>query len=383
MDKKRVWIWVGVAAAVVVVGVAIWFFAFANRSTVPDVVGDYAADAVHKIEDAGYKLGTTTESTATDKPAGTVTAEDPPAGTDANKGTTVNITVAKPPATKLVAVPNVTSMEASAAADAITAAGLRPAPYRDYNASTPAGHVFGQAPSAGQQVTAGTTVALGVSLGPAPTSPKVPNVVGKSQDSATSTLKSAGFSAKVYQEYSSSVAAGVVISQFPAAGTQALAGSTVAIEVSKGKAPTTPTNVTVPNVVGKTEADATNALKNAGLGVETYHEFSDTVAKGNVAGQLPTAGEKVAPGTVIGIAISDGKPPSQGVVVPNVVGKTADEATAALAAVGLKPVVVPDSKSTAKVGTVIEQLPEAGSTVPPDSDVVIVVAGDVLKPTPY
>jgi len=381
MDNKKVWMWVGIAAAVVVVVVGIWFFAFGNQGTVPNVVGDNATDAVHKIQDEGYVLGTTTESSETTQPEGTVIAETPAAGTQIKKGTEINITVAKP--SNLVAVPNVMSMEASAAAAALTAAGLVPAPYRDFNASTPAGRVFGQAPRAGQQVPRGTTIALGVSLGAAPVSPKVPNVVGKTQADATSALKNAGFSARVYEAYSSSIAAGLVISQFPGAGTQALAGSQVAIEVSKGKAPSTPTNVSVPNVVGKTEADATSALKNAGLGVESYHEFSDTVAKGKVAGQLPAAGEKVAPGTVVGIAISDGKTPSQGVKVPNVLGKTADEATATLVAAGLKPVVVPDPKSDAPAGTVTSQLPETGSTVPPNSEVVIVVAGSDAKPTPY
>ena len=178
--------------AVVVVVVGIWFFALrSNQSTVPDVIGDKAADAVHKIEEAGYKLGTTTESTDTSAPAGTVTAEDPPAGSTADKGTPINITVVPPQTTNLVAVPNVTSMEAAAAANQITAAGLVPAPYRDFNATTPAGHIFGQVPTPTQRVARGTTVALGVSLGVAPTNPKVPNIVGKSRDSATTSSTSA------------------------------------------------------------------------------------------------------------------------------------------------------------------------------------------------
>ena len=384
MDNKKLWMWIGIAAAVVVVVLGIWFFGFrSNQSTVPDVIGDKATDAVHKIEDAGYKLGTTTESKDASGEPGTVTAEDPPAGSNADKGSPINITVVPPASTSMVVIPNVTSMEASAAADVITAAGLVPVPYRDFNASTPAGRVFGQIPPAAQRVPRGTTVALGVSLGATPTNPKVPNVVGKSRDAATTSLRDAGFSERVYEAYSSSVAAGFVVSQFPGAGAQALAGSQVAIEVSKGKAPTTPTNVTVPNVVGKAEADATSALKNAGLGVETYTGYSDTVAKGNVVGQLPSAGEKVAPGTVVGIEVSAGKAPSQGVSVPSVVGKTVADATATLEAAGLKAVVIPDAKSTATPGTVFAQLPVADSLVPANSQVVIEVAGSDAKPTPY
>jgi len=338
---------------------------------------------VHKIEDSGYKLGTTTESKDASGEPGTVTAEDPPAGSKADKGSPINITVVPPASTNMVAIPNVVSLEASAAADQITAVGLVPVPYRDFNASTPAGRIFGQVPAATQRVPRGTTVALGVSLGAAPTNPRVPNVVGKSRDAATTSLRDAGFGVRIYEAYSSAVAAGFVVSQFPGSGASALAGSEVAMEVSKGKAPTTPTNVTVPNVVGKAEADATSALKNAGLGVETYSEYSDTVAKGNVVGQLPSAGEKVAPGTVVGVVVSAGKAPSQGVSVPSVVGKTVDEATATLAAAGLKAVVIPDAKSTATPGTVFAQLPVASSLVPPNSQVVIEVAGADAKPTPY
>lgn len=384
MDRTKLWIWIGVAAAVVVVAGALWYFTIGMQSTVPDVVGAPAADAVRTLEKAGYTLGTTTQTTETTAPAGVVTAESPAPGTSAKKGTAVNITVAAPPVVNLVAVPSVTSLEASAAASAITAAGLVPVPYTDYNANTPEGQVFGQVPTAGQQVVAGTTIALGISKGPVPTAPKVPNVVGKTRDDATSTLTKAGFTAKVYEQYSSSVAAGIVISQFPAANAQALAGSQVAIEVSKGKAPSTPTNVSVPNVVGKTQSDATTALKNAGLGVETYNEFSSSVAKGSVIGQLPKAGEKVAPGTVVAIAISEGKPPTT-ITVPNLIGKSLDDATKQITDLGLKPVVVPDPKSDKPLNTVIAQSPEVGSTVPPSSQVVIQIAGagPDVKPTPY
>ena len=250
-------------------------------------------------------------------------------------------------------------------------------------ASTPVDVVFGQVPAAGQQVAPGTAVAIGVSRGPIPSAPKVPNVVGKAAADAVTVIEDAGFSARTYEGYSDKVPAGSVISQFPGAGVETVAGSEVAIEVSKGKAPAAVSQVTVPNVTGKPEADATNTLKNAGLGVETYPVFSSTVAKGAVAAQLPKAGDKVAPGTVVGIAISKGKAPVT-VSIPDLVGMQSAEATKAIAALGLKAVVVPDTKSTAAKGTVTAQSPTAGSSVPPESQVVITVAaGPAVKPTPY
>ena len=61
----------------------------------------------------------------------------------------------------------------------------------------------------------------------------VPDVRGESQSAATSQLKAAGFAVDPSTQMSSSVTAGNVISQDPAAGQQATVGSTVTIVVAK------------------------------------------------------------------------------------------------------------------------------------------------------
>ncbi len=394
MDSKKVWMWVGIAAAVVAVVALAWLLLSGNQASVPDVVGKQAGDAVRELQDAGFVLGDSTETTDTDVPVGAVVEQTPEGGAKAEKGSAVSIVVSTKVAEvevpeeaskdATVTVPDVTSKEASPAADSITAAGLVPVVYRDYNADAAAGTVFGQVPAAGDEVAPGTSVAIGVSLGAAPTNPRVPNVVGRTRADATSALGRAGFGVRVYEAYSATVTAGVVFTQFPAANTPVLAGSTVAIGVSKGRAPTTPAppaNVAVPNVVGQTEANASKALKNAGLGVNSYTIFSDTVAKGSVVGQLPSAGASVARGTVVGIAVSDGKAP-QSVTVPDLVGKTADDAYKALEGLGLQAVSVSDPSASEPDGTVIDQQPEAGSKVPPNFRVVLVIAGGAV-PEPY
>jgi eukaryotic-like serine/threonine-protein kinase len=379
-DSKRIWMWVGIAAAVVVALGLAWFFLAGDQAQVPNVAGMKSADAVRALENAGFKLGTTTQSKDSTMVPGSVISQIPAGGTKAKKGTAVDLTVAAAPA--LIPVPDVKSREASAAAEEIKAAGLVAAPYSDYSTASPAGTVFGQIPLAGEQVAPGTTIALGISLGAQPVSPTVPKVIGKTTDEANASLKSAGFSSQLYEGYSDTVAQGLVITQFPTAGTKALAGSAVAIQVSKGKSPQPTSNtVSVPNVVGKTQATAETTIKNAGLAVESYNVFNDTVPKGNVIGQLPAAGSKVDKGTVIGLAISDGKSP-QTVTVPNLIGKTSAEATAALKAIGLKPVAQPKYDAEQTPGTVIAQLPAAGSQVPPNSQVALQIA-EGPKPTPY
>ena len=69
---KQVWIWVGVAVAIVVVLAGIWYLAAGNKTTVPNVVGKHAADAVHDIQNAGLKLGVTSQKETTSSAPGTV-----------------------------------------------------------------------------------------------------------------------------------------------------------------------------------------------------------------------------------------------------------------------------------------------------------------------
>jgi len=66
---------------------------------------------------------------------------------------------------------------------------------------------------------------------------QVPNVVGETQAAGTTDLTNAGFLTAVVTAYSSSVAAGTIISQDPIGGTFALPGSTVTITVSLGPQP--------------------------------------------------------------------------------------------------------------------------------------------------
>ena len=74
----------------------------------------------------------------------------------------------------------------------------------------------------------------------------------------------------------------------PAGGPSVAAGSAVNLVVSTGPAP-----VTVPNVVGQTQAAATTAITNAGLVVGTVtQQASATVPAGRVITQNPPAGTR-------------------------------------------------------------------------------------------
>jgi hypothetical protein len=72
----------------------------------------------------------------------------------------------------------------------------------------------------------------------APATVLAPSVVGMARTSAETAIVSAGLVVgSVSEAYSDTVASGIVISQNPAAGTSVVPGTTVALEVSKGKKP--------------------------------------------------------------------------------------------------------------------------------------------------
>ena len=230
----------------------------------------------------------------------------------------------------------------------------------------PSGSVISQDPVAGS-APAGTTVALVVSTGPAPVT--VPNVVGQTQATATSNINGvAGLSlGAVTQANDATVPSGSVISQDPVAGS-APAGTTVALVVSTGPAP-----VTVPNVVGQTQATATSNINGvAGLSLGAVTQANDaTVPSGSVISQDPVAGPAPS-GSTVALVVSTGPAP---VTVPNVVGQTqAAAATAINAVAGLSTgAVTQANNATVAAGSVISQIPAAGPA-PFGSTVALVVS---------
>src|SRR2546430_10848186 len=101
---------------------------------------------------------------------------------------------------------------------------------------------------------------------------------------------------------SSTVAAGSVISESPPGGTKVASGSAVNLVVSTGLA-----QVTVPNVVGQTQAAATSAITGAGLTVGAVTmQSSSTVAAGSVITDSQPGGTKVASGSAVNLVVSTG-----------------------------------------------------------------------------
>jgi serine/threonine-protein kinase len=192
----------------------------------------------------------------------------------------------------------------------------------------------------------------------------VPTVVGADQANAEAKLRREGFRVDTVQK-TAEQPAGQVIGQDPTGGTKAKKGSTVTLTVSAG-----PQQVSVPQVVGLTVSSARGRLQKAGLDASEREENSDTVAQGRVISVSPTEGQKVDKGSSVTLVVSSGKPQ---VEVPDVVGKSFDEAQSTLQAAGFKVTRV-DKESDKSAGTVLSQNPKSGGRIDSGSTIALTVA---------
>ena len=162
----------------------------------------------------------------------------------------------------------------------------------------PAGHVAEMRPEPGTTLERGATVTLVPSLGPPPVD--VPSVIGKTVEEATTILAKAHLTLTQTVRFSDSAPAGQIFDQAPRGG-QLPRGDAVRVVVSKGPPPRP-----IPDVVGRTQADATDALRTAGFEVAVKTKFSADVERGTVIRQSPADGVKADYGSKVTITASLG-----------------------------------------------------------------------------
>jgi beta-lactam-binding protein with PASTA domain len=293
--SSLVWLWV-LLGVLLVSGIAFFAFASMGKSAiVPDVTEITQPEAQGKIVAAGFKLGSvTTSETGAPEDVGNVLGQSPAAGTEAKEGSAIDLIIGGSPAP--ITVPSVVGQTQDAAQSALAAAGLTFRITNSPSTAVPSGSVILQTPVGGQQVAPGTSVGLTVSTGAG--NVPVPAVVGQTQSDAQAALKAASLSVKINTAFNAAPE-GEVYDQSPAAGTIVAPGTVITISVSSGPKPA-PTQVTVPDVINMTKADAQQALTDLGFEVSVSQVGTFTV----VGGQVPSGGTKANKGSTVKIAIS-------------------------------------------------------------------------------
>lgn len=209
---------------------------------VPAVVGAQQAKAEADLTAAGFEVKVVTAASE-DEPEGTVLAQDPPAGADAEPNSEVTITVSA--GSDTVEVPKLEGASQEQARNLLEQAGLEIGNVTEGDSpDVPKGKVISSDPPAGDRVAKGSTVSIVVSSGEV----EVPDFTGKSYDEARKALRKLGLQWERTSVPSADEEPGTVLEQDPRGGSIEQ-GGTVRFVVAVAPEPTvepTPTETPSP-----------------------------------------------------------------------------------------------------------------------------------------
>lgn len=207
-------------------------------------------------------------------------------------------------ATNTVKVPPVTGLDKDEAIRVLKEKKLNGLIVKTVNDdSVEAGKIVQQSPAPNAEAKEGTNVELTVSVGKNKTI--VPNLSNVEFEKVEELLKKSNLAlGKVERKYDDKVDENKVISQSVNYGDEVEKGTKIDIVVSRGKEDK---KVEVPDLIGKTEADAIKALYDSGLAVGKTEKKADSQKAGTVIWQSYGKGVKVDASTKIDIVVSSGK----------------------------------------------------------------------------
>ncbi len=234
------------------------------------------------------------EEDSPEQAKGKVVRTDPAEGGALDENTTVTLYVSS----GMMTMPNVEGMTRDQAEKTLSENGFNNVEIKEVDSEKESGTVTKQSLRANSRQDRSQTVTLEVSSGV--NKKKVPNVIGKSQDDAKKMLSQAGFNyVEINLVDDSDKAAFTVLKQSENPNAEVDVTTTIVLQVSSGK-------MTVPNVVGKTETEAKNALSAKGFTNVRTETVDSTEAAGTVVKQSLDADSVQDPKTEIVLSVSNG-----------------------------------------------------------------------------
>ncbi|MFD6339546.1 Stk1 family PASTA domain-containing Ser/Thr kinase [Streptomyces sp. NPDC060131] len=261
-------------------------------------------------------------------------------------------------------VPSLLGQSEREATKRLSDAGLEVKVTKDFSDSFARGTVMGSDPAPRARIRGNGSVTVVISRGPEIV--KVPDLESMPLGEARRALKKVGLAAGVVtREFDDDIQQGTVISSAPASGSGVRPDSGVALVVSKGSP------VDVPDVTGESVEDATAELEDQGLTVKVAAErVNSPEDAGSVARQSAAEGARLARGDTVTLTVSQGP---RMISVPDVTGKTTDEATKLLKEAGFEVTVDRGFPFLGK--TVEQQSVEGGQEAPEGSTITITTKG--------
>lgn len=291
-----------ILAALAILAAALAAFALtrSEQVNVPAVIGEPVSEARAGLERKGFEVAVN-EFESCDDP-GTVTEQDPPAGTEAEEGARVNLDVSLGQSVTIPALRNVPLDEAR---EELEGQQLLVRTVERPSTSIGQGRVIESEPAADQEVECGSAVTLTVSKGPNLVT--LPSFLGEQQDFAESEIRRLELIPNV-DTRDDDAAEGTVIGQDPGPESTLQRGDEVTIIVSTGAG-----SVLMPSVEGRSQEAAIDTLRARGLSVDVQiRETEFEVEDGRVLDQAPATGTRLRAGDTVTIVVGElVEPPSE------------------------------------------------------------------------
>ncbi|MBP2364754.1 Stk1 family PASTA domain-containing Ser/Thr kinase [Pseudonocardia parietis] len=196
----------------------------------------------------------------------------------------------------------------------------------------------------------------------------VPDVLGQTPEEARAAITNARLLVDIQNQPSDVAQVGKVVRTDPGGGNQVAENSRVTLFLGTG-----PAQVTVPSLAGRTPQEAETMLREAGLqlGGTTQQDTSDTSQIGKVISSSPGPGETTTGNSSVSIVVGREQ---QTIAVPDVAGRSPEEAQAALRDSGFTSVSVSQVDGGGTAGQVVGTTPAAGTRVAKDQTITIQVS---------
>lgn len=249
-----------------------------------------------------------------------------------------------------ISVPSLVGMNQAEATKVLSELGLTAEVAEEiFSEDIAKGKIISTSPGGGGRVSPAGKVGLVISKGQERI--EIPSVTNLTPDLATQKIAELGLTiGDVNEAFDMKIPAGFVIGTDPKNGDKVKRNSVVNIVVSKGVE-----KVSLISYVGKGGDEALSELTNKGFDVNVVYKFSDRVFKGLVISQTPESSDSIGLGSKVELVLSKGP---EFVFVPNVLGKSKNDASLDIENLGLKVVTRGSGKVnniSPAIGTKVKQ----------------------------
>ena len=368
--------------AIIALGIFLWTGLNGGFVTTPEVklyaVPSLVGENYDSLDKNGYEgLQIVLQSREyDDAPAGQIISQEPVAGVEVVKGTKVSVVVSLGPEPKAKTMDlDLIGLTLEDAKNYLISKGVPEnliLTREEYSADAMVGKVTKTDPAYGEEIKEGAAVTIWVSLGKEVITARMPNVVGELYEVALIKLNDAGFMDVTPEPVESNEPTGTVLTQSVEKYLNVDVTTPVVVQISKG-----PAQKVVPYVVGKHYSDALSQLEGLGFLDPYYVEVESNEPVGTVLSQSVAADTLTYITTPIELRVSKGP---KTVRMPNLLGKTYEEAYQLLIGLDFTVVTREDVEDNQTAGLVIGQSVEQGTDVPVQTEIVLQVSTGPAAP---